>query len=204
MKVLIISLPDSRQRRLSAIANIKISGLPFEIVDGVEARKMHSSALPVQEGTWKQPLHPEEAGCYYAHLRALQRIVDYDLPWGYVLEDDFCYEPNPELGLVEIANTLPEPFDYIGIFKTLGINPQHRRLVSVGPYWRVCESELLATGYLAHQRFAEYVLTNHSVCEMPIDHLYAKLSHLRIFYELKHPIIAIAPNLGSDIHPPTD
>ncbi|MEZ6125718.1 MAG: glycosyltransferase family 25 protein [Planctomycetaceae bacterium] len=200
MKVFIISLPDSRQRRLSAIANIRRSGLPFEIVDGVEARRMRPDALPVREGKWGQSLRPEEVGCYYAHLRALQRIVDYDLPWGCVLEDDFCYEEDPDVGLAEIANVLPGEFDYIGIFRTLGINPKHERLASKGPYWRVCEPELLATGYLAHRRFAEHILKHHPVCEMPIDHLYAQLSHDGVFYELKRPIVAIAPNLGSDIH----
>ena len=101
MKVFLISLPDSRKRRLLALQNIRISGLPFEIVDGVEAKKLRDEWLPV--GQTDYALLPGEIGCYAAHLRALQRIVDYDLPWGYVLEDDFCYEADPDYGLVEIA-----------------------------------------------------------------------------------------------------
>ena len=114
MKVFLISLPDSRERRLSALQNIRISGLPFEIVDGVEAKKMRNECLP--SGSTNFPLLPGEIGCYAAHLRALQRIVDYGLPWGYVLEDDFCYESDPNYGLVEIADVLPDSFDFIVYF----------------------------------------------------------------------------------------
>ena len=198
MKVFIISLPDSRVRRLSALRNIRISGLPFEIVDGVEAKKMREECLPA--GQTDYPLLPGEIGCYAAHLRALQRIVEYDLPWGYVLEDDFCYEADPTYGLVEIANVLPASFDYIALFRSLGINARYHRHEASGAFRRLCETEHLATGYIAHRTFAEHVLKHHPLCEVPIDHLYAKLSHSRNCFETISPIIAIAPGLGSDIH----
>ncbi len=198
MKVFLISLPDSRQRRLSALKNIRISGLPFEIVDGIEAKKMRAECLPI--GTTDFPLLPGEIGCYAAHLRALQRIVDYELPWGYVLEDDFCYESDPDYGLVEIAHILPNSFDYIALFRSLGFNERYRRHEESHAFRRLCETEYLTTGYIAHREFAEYVLQHHSLCEMPVDHLYAKLSHSRSCFETISPIIAIAPDLGSDIH----
>jgi len=198
MKVLLISLPDSRVRRLSALQNIRISGLPFEIIDGVEAKKMRPECLPV--GKTDDPLLAGEIGCYAAHLRALQRIVDYDLPWGYVLEDDFCYEADPTYGLVEIAGVLPASFDYIALFRSLGINACYQRHEESGAFRRLCETEHLTTGYVAHRRFAEYVLKHHPLCEMPIDHLYSKLSHSCNCFETISPIIAIAPGLGSDIH----
>ena len=200
MKVFVISLPDSRKRRLSAIDKVQMSGLPFEIVDGVEASKMRPEILPVRNGVWKRKLVTGEVGCYAAHLRALQRIVDYGLDWGYVLEDDFCYVDNPSYGLVQIADVLPEEFDYITIFKTLGINEKHNRTEDAGPFWRVCETEYLATGYLVHRRFARLVLHNYATCEMPIDNLYSLLSHHTHCFETKDPIIEIAPGFGSDIH----
>ena len=198
MKVFIISLADSRVRRLSALHNIRISGLPFEIVDGVEAKKMRDECLPV--GQNDRPLLLGEIGCYAAHLRALQRIVDYDLPWGYVLEDDFCYETNSAYGLVEIAGQLSPAFDYIALFRSLGINDRYQQREESGAFRRLCETEHLATGYIAHRTFAEHVLKHYLLCEIPIDHLYANLSHFRNCFETISPIIAIAPDLGSDIH----
>ncbi len=198
MKVFLISLPDSPVRRLSALRNIRISGLPFEIVDGVEAKKMRVEWLPV--GQTDYPLLPGEIGCYAAHLRALQRIVDYDLPWGYVLEDDFCYEDDPTYRLVQIARALPATFDYIALFRSLGINACYQRHEESGAFRKLCETEYLTTGYIAHRTFAEYVLKHHSLCEMPIDHLYSMLSHSRNCFETIRPIIAIAPGPGSDIH----
>lgn len=200
MKVFIISLPDSRKRRISALKNIRISGLPFEIVDGVEAKKMRPKYLIHEQGVWGRQLLAGEIGCYAAHLRALQRIVDYELPWGYVLEDDFSYEPDPEYGLVEIADLLPGSFDYITLFKTLGINSKHERIAQHGPFWKVCEPELLATGYIVHNRFAKFVLEHHNICRMPIDNLYAGLSYTHECFELNSPIVGISAGLGSVIH----
>lgn len=200
MKAFIISLPDSRRRRISALNNIQISGLPFEIVDGVDARKMKPEFLSCQQGGWGRELLPGEVGCYAAHLRVLQRIIDYDLPWGYVLEDDFCYEPDPKYGLVEVAAVLPNSFDYITLFKTLGINPKHERISDAGSFWRVREPECMTTGYIIHRRFAEFVLNHHAVCTMPVDHLYASLSHVHECFEVKSPIVGISAGLGSEIH----
>lgn len=138
MKVFLISLPDSRERRLWALQNIRISGLPFEIVDGVEAKKMRDECLPKRPTTFR--LLPEETGCYAAHLRALQRIVDYDLPWGYVLEDDFCYQPDPDYGSVEIADVLPKSFDYIALFRSLGINDRYQTHEESNAFRRLCET----------------------------------------------------------------
>jgi GR25 family glycosyltransferase involved in LPS biosynthesis len=200
MKVFLISLPDSRQRRLVRTQEpFESQDLPFETVDGVEAKKMRAR-MPAG-GV------PQISRCCRAKSDAmpricarLQRIVDYDLPWGYVLEDDFCYVSNPDYGLVEIADVLPESFDYIALFRSLGINDRYRRHEESGAFCRLCETEYLATGYIAHRTFAEHVLRHHPLCEMPIDHLYAKLSHNRDCFESISPVIAIASGFGSDIH----
>jgi glycosyl transferase, family 25 len=82
-----------------------MTGLPFDIVDGVAAAKWRPEALPV-DGSSGQPLLPGEVGCYMAHLRARQRIVDRDLPWGCIPEDDFCYEADADVGLVELEKNV--------------------------------------------------------------------------------------------------
>ena len=51
-----------------------------------------------------------------------------------------------------------------------------------------------------HRAFAEYVLQHHPLCQMPIDHRYARLSHFRKCFETISPVVAISPGLGSDIH----
>lgn len=137
MKIFMISLPNSRDRRLSGLSKMQGIGLPFEIVDGVEARSYLPEALP--RGPQIQDYQPTvgEVGCYAAHLRALQRIVDYRLPWAIILEDDFCFEPEPDVGMADLPAILPKRFHYIHLQRNLGFNPRLRVLSEEGLFERI-------------------------------------------------------------------
>ncbi len=82
MHVLLLSLPDSRLRRRSAISKLHAASISFEIVDGVEALKMQPEHLVYHPDAigW---MKPTEIGCYMGHLRALQRLLDYGLPFAW-------------------------------------------------------------------------------------------------------------------------
>ena len=168
MRIFILSLPDARERRLSALSKIRATGLPFEIVDGVEASKIRQECLASDEGasTW---MKPGEVGCYMGHLRILQRIVDYCLPYACVLEDDFCLEPEPDFGLCELESNLPDHFHYIHLQRDLGLNPQHSVVGTERHYWRIAQTPLCSTGYVIERSLANFVLAHHAVCTMPID-----------------------------------
>jgi len=137
-----------------------------------------------------------------AHLRALQRIIDRDLPWGCVLEDDFCYEADPDVGLADIEPTLPLGFEYVHLQRDIGMNPRYQILGTEGLYQRIAGTPLFALGYVASRRLAERVLAEHAICRMPIDHLYNHLSYVACFYKLVKPIVGIQVGLDSVIHPP--
>ena len=198
MRAFILSMPDSRARRLSGLSKIQGTGLPFEIVDGVEARKMLPDALHIGDQPWPN-LRPGEIGCYMGHLRILQRIVDYGLPWAYVLEDDFCFEADPDYGLVEIGEVLPADFDYVHLQRDVGINAAYRVIERCGPFLRVWETPLCSIGYIISRQLAQMILEQHAACCMPIDHLYARLSHNGRFYHVAKPLVGIQVGLDSDI-----
>ncbi len=200
MIAFIISLPDSRERRRSAIAKIRPTGIPFEIVDGVETRKYRHDALVCDRTKWWPPMKPGEIGCFYSHMRVLTRIVDYDLPWAFVFEDDFCYEPDPERGLCEIANQLPAKFDHLGLQSNIGLNPKRRVIAEHGRFLQMRETSLQAIGYVITQSFARVVLDHHSRCQTPIDQMYSRLSYTHIMYELRSPIIGIQSDFESVTH----
>lgn len=175
------------------------AGLPFEVVDGVEATKMRRECLAWDEHarTW---MKAGEVGCYMGHLRVLQRIIDYGLEFACVLEDDFCFEAEPDFGLSELESHLPERFHYIHLQRDLGVNPEFSVVGRERLYWRVAPTPLCSTGYVIERSLAAYVLEQHAVCTMPIDHLYAQLSHRGRFYQPFKPLIGIAPGLDSHIH----
>jgi glycosyl transferase, family 25 len=201
MKVFLISLPDSRERRRSGIAKLQSIGLPFEIVDGVEARKYLPTAIPVGKPENEHSPSLGEIGCYAAHLRALQRIVDYWMPWGIILEDDFCFEPEPDFGFQEIANVLPRKFHYIHLQRNLGFNPRCTVLADEGLFQRISETPLGGVGYVMSRPLAEYVLQHHPLCCEPIDELYARLARRGLFYQPKKPLVGVQLGLESDIWP---
>lgn len=171
MHLFLISLPEPSLRRRSAIDKLNPTGLRFEIVDGVEARKWRDSELPIAENAWRG-LSAGQVGCYLAHLCALRRLVDYELNWACILEDDFCFEANPSLGLADLEANLPVDFHYIHLQRDLGLNADLQRAERCGPFERILGTPLCSAGYVITRPLAEHVLGNHAEVVMPIDHLY--------------------------------
>jgi len=93
MKVLVISLPESIERRRSATAQLAALGLPFEFIDGINGRTSRDPLLERYRErefilNYGRPALPGELGCYASHYLAWQRCIELDEPV-LVLEDDF-------------------------------------------------------------------------------------------------------------------
>jgi glycosyl transferase, family 25 len=193
-------MASSRARRLAGLSKVQPTGLPFEIVDGVDAKMWRPEALPVVESA-RNRVRPGEVGCHMAHLRAMSRIVDYGLEWGCVLEDDFCYESDPDFGLVEIENALPQPFDFVHLQRDWGWNTQLKISERKGAFERTYGTSYGTVGYIIHRNFAQYLLKDHALCSMPIDHLLNELAKGQWrFYRPVKPLIGVQLGLDSDIH----
>lgn len=200
MHLFMISLPEPSPRRQSGLTKIKSTGLTYEIVDGVEAAKWRVEEMPVDDSRWERRLIPGEIGCYLAHLRAMRRIVDYDLPWGCILEDDFCFEPAPDLGLGDVESHLPADFHYIHLQRDLGTN-RKLQITDQGKYFsRILGTPRCTSGYIISNPLAQFILENHRQCGMPIDHLFSQLSYSGNFYYARKPIVGIQLGLKSTIH----
>jgi glycosyl transferase, family 25 len=195
--LMMISMPRRSLRRDSGLAKLQSTQMRYEIVDGVETRNWRPEVLPVAPNGWS--LKAGEVGCYLAHLRALQRIVDYRLPWACILEDDFCFEADPDFGLAEIEPTLPAGFDFVHLQRDWNWNRRCRILETHGRYQRVCEPPYGATGYIITRALAESIVAKHQICRMPIDHLYCQLSYHGKFYKPIKPLIGIQLGLESVI-----
>ena len=196
MHIFLISLPDPPCRREAGLNRLLPTGMPFEIVDGVEAKNWQQRLLPGPIG-W---LKPGEIGCYLAHLRALRRIVDYRLPYACVLEDDFAFAADPDIGLADLDSNLPADFHYVHIQRDVGINPNFQAREQCGYFQRVSNTPMCTTGYVVTYPLAEYILAHHSEPRTPIDALYNDLAARGNFYSLCNPIIEIADGLQSVIH----
>lgn len=198
MRIFLLSLPDPPTRRDSAIRKLRDARLDFEIVDGVEAKCWRKNALPRSADAWPS-LSPGEIGCYLGHLRALRRMLDYNLKWACVLEDDFCFEADADVGIAELESTLPRDFHYVHLQRDLGLHTEYQVLERCGLYRRILGTPLCSAGYVITRPLAEYILRHHQKVGKPIDHLYCELSHRGRFYIPIKPLIGIQQGLDTTV-----
>lgn len=87
MKVFVISLSESHERRAFQRKQLENLGLAFEIVDAVRSADIKAFAQTIPIDRWERPLMPTEAACFFSHYLIWKRISESDQP-ALVLEDD--------------------------------------------------------------------------------------------------------------------
>jgi glycosyl transferase family 25 len=164
-------------------------GMPFELVDAIDGRI--TPDLPRSRAIWRH-LRNTEVACYLSHVRALKRIVELEMPYGIVLEDDFDYVRGTRIGLAEIQRKLPADLSHLSLQKPdARYNRQYSIAGRTGVFQKLRVCALDACGYLVSQEFAKHVVNEHAVPSQPIDCLYVNLSRESRFnfYDLVQPII---------------
>lgn len=94
-KILLINLDKSPQRLARCDALLKSAGLEYERISGIygadiqleQRAQYYSNDLGCR--SYYKELNPGEIGCYLSHRKAWQKIVDENLPFAVILEDDF-------------------------------------------------------------------------------------------------------------------
>jgi glycosyl transferase family 25 len=134
MKVLVISLPASTDRRRSATEQLAALGLPFEFIDGIDGRTSQDPLLQrYQERefilNYGRPALPGELGCYASHYLAWQRCIELGEPV-LVLEDDF----KPLEGFLDALAVCDEHISRRGYIRleTTGNKPASKVLIQNG------------------------------------------------------------------------
>ena len=97
-------------------------GMDFERIEAVDGRKLSDDEVEriaperVVSKTYHRALSRGEVACSMSHRKAWQKIVDDDLDFGIVLEDDLELLDN-FADVVELVETLPaEGWDFIKLF----------------------------------------------------------------------------------------
>lgn len=191
MQAFVISLRRERKRRRESIRLISSTGLPYELVDAIDGRI--TPGLPCAPLEWIG-LSNTEVACYASHLLALRRIVELDLPYALILEDDFRFLPGAEHRVVEIEPHLPRKFDYVCLHHLRGLlNPDYAVESRSPPFQKLSVAPLVACGYVISQALAGHMLRKLSLPARPIDEAYVALSRQGNwdFYDLIDPIIGL-------------
>ena len=185
-----ISLRRVRERRLHILSQLLPLGLPFEIVDAVDAQQVKLECLIHRDDP--PQMSTGAFGCYQSHLGILERIMDYGLDYGIILEDDFILGGAPTLTFANLLDYTPPGADHIQLHMLKGFMCPEYEIEEEGEWFnKLRHTSLTTTGYLVSRRLASHVLEHHSIARMPIDLLFIELSKSRIFdfYDVREKLI---------------
>lgn len=201
IRTFVISLRRSRVRRLNALRQLVGCPISFEVVDGMDAALTKPELL---QGGAGSSLSPTEVACYLSHLSVLERVIDYDLDFAIILEDDFSLENGKTLTLENILAYLPEDADHVQLHDFGKFICSEYTVEKAGRFFnRLVCTNLTSVGYLVSQRFARFVVEKFSEPMMPIDHLYLEISKSGNsfgFYDLNERLVDARWDLPTLIH----
>ncbi|MES2016295.1 MAG: glycosyltransferase family 25 protein [Pseudomonadota bacterium] len=193
MKVLVISLVTSPERRASVAQKLGARHIAFEFIDAVDGRLgLHPYLANYDEKRFvinrRRKAAKGELGCYASHLLAWEKCVELNEPV-VVLEDDFEMTDGFEAGLAyldqftdKLAFVRLEPLEK-KLVLTSHQNAQFKlvKQLNVG---------MCTTGYLVTPQGARQLLAHGTRIRMPID-LYLKytLIHNQVMHALVPSIV---------------
>lgn len=143
--------------------------------------------------------------CYQSHVAVLERIVNYELDYGLVLEDDFTLQESSPLTLGNLWDCLPLDADHIQLHALKDFLSKDYEVEQEGELFnKLVQTNVFTVGYVVSRRLAEYVLCNHRVPSMPIDLLYIDLCRRGVFnfHDVRKSIVEPDWNSPSTIEVP--
>ena len=115
MKIYVISLVRSLDRRLRVASMLAEQGVDFEFFDAVDGREIDYAAFVDSHAPWQ--LLPGEIGCYLSHLGVWRNVVERGDDVALVLEDDVIIDANA-FDVIDSCVELTEGWDAVRLFST--------------------------------------------------------------------------------------
>ena len=94
-KVFVINLDKSTDRLALCQQNLERLGIDFERIPAVYGKDLSEQQVvdfydrAANQKGYKKDLNTGELGCYLSHIKCWQKIVDEQLDFALILEDDF-------------------------------------------------------------------------------------------------------------------
>lgn len=91
VRIFVINLKRSAERRRNIESQLAALGLPFEISEGVDALNFSREEYGIYQETLQEGIHslpPGLFGSSWAHIKVYEKIVDQQIPVALILEDD--------------------------------------------------------------------------------------------------------------------
>lgn len=204
-KIFVISLRRVRERRLQILHQLLPRGLPFELVDAVDARQLKPELLVREEDASEMP--DGAWACYQSHIGIFERIIDYGLDYGVILEDDCVLLDSGKMSLANIWEKLPADADHIQLHGLKGFLSKGYRVEEEGEYFnKLACTNVFTVGYIVSRRLADFILTRHRKPRMAPDLLFVAISKLGKFnfYDVSEKLVEPNWRISSSIEVPPE
>ena len=233
--VFVINLKRSEERKLRMENLLAPLGLKYTFIEAVDGRALSSEEIAdaqhrgrgiTEKWPQREALTAGEIGCALSHLKAYRRIVDENLDYACILEDDLCIDHTRILRSLLDTNTLSilnrkRGFDFVYLSLTLPPNGSRWQnfFPNVAPvdwysaWWgkirmgtgfclcKPCNAPLWGTvGYIVNKRACEIFLQEGVPVRRPADHLTSCAELFGIRQYLVNPLpISHSGEVESDI-----
>jgi len=88
MKIFVINLARSPERRTSIEQQLSLLNLKYEIIEAVDGSKLSYSEILIETKAINYALNCGEIGCSLSHISVYKKIIAGNVPLALVLEDD--------------------------------------------------------------------------------------------------------------------
>jgi len=127
-KICLINLDRSTDRLAACAKQLDAYSLPFDRVEAVNGDSLDSTVINklynFNDSSYHKHMTKGELGCYLSHVCAWQKIVDEQLDFAVILEDDILLQENIQRGL-EAIKYIQQPWDIIKLAEA----PTKRKVV---------------------------------------------------------------------------
>lgn len=127
-KIFVINLAESKERLGACARQLDDAGLAFERIEAVDGKSIKAEELSqlyrFAESDYYKELSPGEIGCCLSHQQVWKKIIEDELDFAVVLEDDFVLQDSASDAIQTLAE-LDTSWDII----KLGETPIKRRAI---------------------------------------------------------------------------
>lgn len=176
MKIFVISVSTSLERRKHIEDQFSAQGIVFEFFDAITPEPAKKIALEYGLNTLCDSLKGGELACFMSHVSIWQKIVDNNISYACVFEDDVCIGEDVNKYLSK-SEWIPENINFIKIeafsrkvlmeYKGVDLPQGDRKL------FRLLGGHIATAGYIVSGKASKSLLSfvKNNRINMPIDHV---------------------------------
>ncbi len=175
--VLVISLKEETQRRTAIAEHLSSLGFEYQILDAIDARGSLPADHPDYDSAYRLATHGRdlkagEIGCFLSHRMAYQEMIEQNLPYALIVEDDMRFNKDAANVLQSLLDKNLD-FDVIRLLdKDKILKNSHRKITQLaGDYWLLRLRALYGGAYatLISRKGAEKLVKATKTFALPVD-----------------------------------